>query len=205
MSVSGVGVIPDRHVHPGTRADLARLGSLAAEAARLGTEARKAQAEADEGPDAMRMLVAEAAMAGEALDAADVARIVRERQEAAVAAQAVADGTRYAVDKVRREVADGITERRAEWLTYLHGQAAHGLARLDLVLSELEAAVENLAEIDRVRQTVESPGAGRLFSAGSLIAGNAVEQARQARERAAAALAGLERHAAKVSKAKTAA
>ncbi|MEU0156159.1 hypothetical protein [Micromonospora fulviviridis] len=195
-------MVPDRHVHPGTRADPARLGSLAAEADRLGREANKAQAEAAEGPDAMRTLVADAAMAGKALDAAEVARLVRERQEAAQAAQAVADGTRYAVEKVRREVAAGVTERRAEWLTYLHGQAAHGLARLDLVLSELEAAVENLAEIDRVRQTVEQPGAGRLFSAGSMIAGNAVEQARQARERAAAALAGLERHASKASKGK---
>ncbi|PWU44264.1 hypothetical protein DLJ46_26945 [Micromonospora globispora] len=121
----------------------------------------------------MRMLVADAAMSGKALDAADVARIVRERQEAAVAAQAVADGMRYAVGKVRREVARGIAERRDEWLTYLHGQAAHGLARLDGIITELEAAVENLAEIDRVRQTVESPLYGRLFSAGSMIAGNA--------------------------------
>ncbi|MEU2171181.1 hypothetical protein ACH47V_29555 [Micromonospora chersina] len=202
LEVSGVGIIPDRHVHAATRADLARLGSLAEQANRLGREAREAQAVANEGPDAMRTLVADAAMSGKPVEAAEVVRIVRERQEAAVAAQAVAEGTRYAVDKVRHEVAAGITERRDEWLTYLHGQAAHGLARLDLVVSELEAAVENLAEIDRVRQTVEAPASGRLFSAGSMIAGNAVEQARQARERAAAALAGLERHAAKVGKGK---
>lgn len=202
LSVPGVGVIPDRHVHAATRADLARLGTLATEADRLGREAGKAQAEAAEGPAAVRRLAADAAMSGKALDAAEVARIVRERAEQADAAQAVADGTRDAVAKVRGDVAAGVTERRDEWLTYLHGQAAHGLARLDLVVAELEAAVENLCEIDRVRQTVEAPAAGRLFSAGSMIAGNAVEAARQTRERAAATLAGLERHAAKASKAK---
>lgn len=201
LSVSGVGVIPDRHVHPSTRADLARLGTLAAEATRLGSEARKAQAAAAQGPMEVRRLATEAAMSGKALDAAEVARMVRERQEAAEAAQAVANGTRDAVDKVRREVATGIAERRAEWLTYLHGQATAGLARLDLVVAELEAAVENLAEIDRVRQTVEQANSGRLFSAGSMIVGNAVEAARRSRERAATALAGLERNAAKASKA----
>ncbi|WP_446216443.1 hypothetical protein [Micromonospora sp. IBHARD004] len=204
LSVPGVGVIPDRHVHPATRADLARLGTLATEATRLGSEARKAQAAAAQGHMEVRRLATEAAMSGKALDAAEVARMVRERQEATEATQAVADGTRDAVDKVRREVAAGIAERRDEWLTYLHGQAAAGLARLDLVVAELEAAVENLAEIDRVRQTVEQANSGRLFSAGSMIIGNAVEAARRSRERAATALAGLERHAAKASKAKTA-
>lgn len=205
LTVAGVGTIPDRHVHAATRADLARLGSLAAEADRLGREANKAKAEAAEGPGAVRKLAADAAMSGKALDAAEVSRIVRDRQEAADAAQAVADGTRDAVAKVRHEVAAGIAERRTEWLTYLHGQASHGLARLDAAVAELEAAAENMAELDRVRQTVEQPAAGRLFSGASFIAGNAVEQAREARERAAATLAGLERHAAKAAKAKASA
>ncbi|MGC5021947.1 hypothetical protein [Micromonospora sp. DT47] len=197
LSVPGVGLIPDRHIHPATRADLARLGTLATEATRLGSEARKAQAAAAQGPMEVRRLATVAALSGKALDAAEVAKMVRERQEAAEAAQAAADGTRDAVDKVRREVAAGIAERREEWLTYLHDQATAGLARLDLVVAELEAAVENLAEIDRVRQTVEQADSGRLFSAGSMIVGNAVEAARRSRERAATALAGLERHASK--------
>ncbi|MGV9212991.1 hypothetical protein ACTFTM_14130 [Micromonospora sp. RB23] len=79
-------------------------------------------------------------------------------------------------------------------MSYLHGQAAAGLARLDLVLAELDAAVTNLAEIDRIRQTVKSPSAGRLFTAGTPIpVTSAVEAARQTRQSAAEALAGLER------------
>ncbi|MFD6661723.1 hypothetical protein ACFWDK_05080 [Micromonospora chalcea] len=186
------------HLHAGTRADLARVAALADEVARLDREARRAQATASAGPEAARELAAEAAMTGKALEPGEVTRLVRERQEAAVAARALADGTRDALERVRQETVQRIAERRGEWLSYLHGQAAHGLARLDLVLTELESAVENLAEIDRVRQTVERPVARHLFSAGSPVAGNAVEAARQARERAAEALAGLERHAARV-------
>ncbi|MET8351954.1 MULTISPECIES: hypothetical protein [unclassified Micromonospora] len=109
--------------------------------------------------------------------------------------------------QVRQQVAAGIEQRRTEWLTYLHGQAAAGLARPDLVVAELvvaelEAAVADLAEIDRVRQVVESPSGGRLFGTGTTITGNAVEAARETRERAAVALAGLERHAAKVAREK---
>jgi hypothetical protein len=202
LSVPGVTAIPDRHVHPATRADLGRLGTLATEANRLGSEARKAQAAAAQGPMEIRRLASEAARSGKPLDAAEVAKMARELQEAAEAAKAMADGTRDEVDKVRREVAAGIAERRGEWLTYLHGQAVHGLARLDLVVAELEAALENLAEIDRVRQAVEQASPSRLFSAGSMIVGNAVEAARRSRERAATALAGLERHAAKAGRAK---
>lgn len=195
---------PDRHVHPASRADLARLAVLAEQSGRLDRAARQAKRDAENASGDARRQAAEAAAAGTPMDAAAIARTIRERQEQAEAAQVTADGTRDAVATVREQVAAGIAERRAEWLAYLHGQAAHGLARLDLVVSELEAAVENLAEIDRVRQTVEQPSAGRLFSAGSQIAGNAVEAARQARERAAVALAGLERHAAKVSRDKSA-
>ncbi|GAA4576893.1 hypothetical protein GCM10023176_49320 [Micromonospora coerulea] len=198
LSVPGVGVIPDRHVHPATRADLARLGVLAADADRLGRTAREAAAAVESAGTDARRQAAEAAAAGTPVDAAEVARSIRERQEEAEAAQITADGTRDAVAKVREQVAEGIAERREEWLSYLHGQAAHGLARLDLVVAELEAAVENLAELDRVRQTVE--GHARLFSGASMIAGNAVESARETRQRAAETLAGLERHAAKVAK-----
>ncbi|MFC3500828.1 hypothetical protein ACFOOK_07590 [Micromonospora krabiensis] len=198
LTVRAAGVIPDRHVHPATRADLARLGALAAESARLDSLAREAKREADDAPAGARRQAAEAAAAGTPLDAEAVTRSIRERQEAAQAAQITADGTRDAVAQVRRQVVAGITERQAEWLSYLHGQAAHGLARLDLIVAELESALTDLAEIDRVRQVVESPTPGRLFGTGSPIAGNAVEAAREARQRAAVALAGLERHAAKV-------
>ncbi|GAB3185873.1 hypothetical protein FHX75_13508 [Micromonospora palomenae] len=204
LTVSGVGAIPDRHVHPDVRADLARLGVLAADADRLGRAAREAQAAVESAGTDARRQAAEAAAAGTPLDAAAVTRSIRERQEQAEAAQITADGTRDAVAKVRQQVADGIAERQAEWLSYLRDQAAHGLARLDLVVSELEAAVENLAEIDRVRQAVESPSAGRLFHGASMIAGNAVDAARETRQRAAEALAGLERHAAKARKAEAA-
>ncbi|MFG1871887.1 hypothetical protein [Micromonospora arborensis] len=190
--------IPDRHVHPDTRADLARLSDLAKRSGELDRAARAAKVDAENAGTDARRLAADAAAAGTPMDAAAVTRTIRERQEQAEAAQITADGTRDAVGKVRQQVAAGITERQAEWLSYLHGQAAAGLARLDLVLAELDAAVSNLAEIDRVRQTVEAPSAGNLFNAGSFIAGNVVETARQTRQSAAEALAGLERHAAKV-------
>ncbi|WP_374539478.1 hypothetical protein [Micromonospora aurantiaca (nom. illeg.)] len=195
---SEVPAVWEGHLHADTRADLARVAVLSDEVARLDREARRAQATATAGPEAARELAAEAAMTGKALEPGEVTRLLTQRQESAVAARAMADGTRDALEQVRRETVERITERRDEWLSYLHGQAAHGLARLDLVLTELESAVENLAEIDRVRQTVERPVPRGLFAAGSPIAGNAVEAARQARERAAGALAGLERHAARV-------
>ncbi|MGW0215547.1 hypothetical protein ACWDXH_14250 [Micromonospora chokoriensis] len=71
---------------------------------------------------------------------------------------------------------------------------AAGLARLDLVLAELDAAVVDLAEIDRVRQPMEAPSAGLMFNAGSFIAGNVMEAAQQTRQSAAEALAGLDRY-----------
>ncbi|MGW4295434.1 hypothetical protein ACWEH1_20610 [Micromonospora chersina] len=161
-------------MHAATRADLARLGSLAEQANRLGREANEARAEADEGPTAVRRLAADAAMAGTALDAAEVAWIVRKRQEAADAAQAVAEDTRGAMEQVRREVVDGIAERRSEWLVYLHGQAAHGLARLELVLSETGGSHGEPGR-DRPGTADRGAPASRLFSTGWMIAGNAVE------------------------------
>ncbi|SCG60245.1 hypothetical protein [Micromonospora inositola] len=202
LSVRGVGTIPDRHVHAATRADLTRLAGMAEHADRLASEAHAARTAAMEGPATVRRLASEAAMAGKALDTEEVSRLGRDLQEAADTAEAVAAGTRDAVEKVQHEVAAGIAERRDEYVTYLRDQAAHGLARLDAAIGELDATIADLMEIDRVRQTVDDPGAGRLFSAGSFLAGNAVEAARETRERAAATLAPLERAAAKVAKAK---
>ncbi|MGW3783083.1 hypothetical protein ACWD5Z_00745 [Micromonospora chokoriensis] len=196
VTVAGM-TVPDRHVHPDTRADLVRLAALAAQSGELDRAARAAKRDAENAGTDARRLAADAAAAGTPMDAAAVTRTIRERQEQAEAAQITADGTRDAVGQVRRQVAAGIEQRQAEWLTYLHGQAAAGLARLDLVLAELGAAVADLAEIDRVRQTVESPSAALMFNAGSFIAGNVAEAARQTRQSAAEALAGLERYAAK--------
>ncbi|MEU8009816.1 hypothetical protein [Micromonospora parva] len=126
------------------------------------------------------------------MDAAAATRTVRGRQEQAQAAQTTADGTRDAVGQVRRQVVAWIEQRQAERLTNLHGQAAAGLARLDLVAAEL-TAVADLAEIDRVRQTVKAPSTGLMFNAGSFIAGNVMAAAQQTRQGAAEALAGLKR------------
>ncbi|MEW1584796.1 hypothetical protein AB0283_05035 [Micromonospora vinacea] len=194
--------VPDRHVHPDTRADLERLSALAARSGELDRAARAATRDAENAGTDARRLAADAAASGTPMDAAAVTRTIRERQDQAQAAQITADGTRDAMAQVRRQVAAGIEQRQAEWLTYLHGQAAAGLARLDLVVAELDAAVANLAEIDRVRQTVEAPSPGLMFTAGSFIAGNVVEAARQTRQSAAEALAGLERHAAKAAREK---
>lgn len=190
--------VPGRHVHPDTRADLERLAELSRRSGQLDRAARAARVDAENAGTDARRLAADAAAAGTPMDAAAVTRALRERQEQAQAAEITADGTRDAVGQVRRQVAAGIEQRQAEWLTYLHGHAVHGLARLDLVLAELDAAVSDLAEIDRVRQTVEAPSAALMFNAGSFIAGNVAEAAQQTRRSAAKTLAGLERHAAKV-------
>lgn len=198
----GRGTLPARHVHAATRADMARLASLRGEVARLDRAARDAKRAAEDAPAAARREVATKAAAGEQVDAAAVTALVRQRQEEAQAAQAVADGTRDALDHVRRDIASGIASRRDEWLAYLHAQASHGLARLDLVLAELDASLADLAEIDRVRQTVERPSSSNLFTAGSSLAmGDAVASVQQARERAAKTLASLARHTAKAEKA----
>ncbi|WP_347404800.1 hypothetical protein [Micromonospora sp. WMMD1102] len=172
LSGRTVGQVPARHVHPEIRADLLRLQALSEEATRLRSAARQAKMTAADGPTAARKLVAEAAASRNAVDGADVNRIIRERQEEAATAELVAEGTADAVNTLRRRVAAGIAERRPEWLAYLHGQAVAELARLDLVVKE----------------------PSRLFVAGSTIAGRAVQEVRETRERAASALWSLERH-----------
>ncbi|MEV0898361.1 hypothetical protein [Actinoplanes sp. NPDC049802] len=192
------GTVPARHVPAEVRASMARLASIEAHSERLDREAREAKQAASEAPAEARRAVAEAAAAGETPDAAAVTAIVRERQEQAETAQALADGTRDAVESVRREVAGTITEQREEWLAYLHEHAAHGLARLDLVIAELGAALEDLAEIDRVRQTVEAASTSALFNGASVLAmGAALDEARQSRARVAETLGGLARRTAK--------
>lgn len=200
----GRASVPARHVHPQTRADMARLAALIANVDGLDRAARAAQIAADEAPIAARREVAEKAAAGQAVDAASITKLVRERREEADAAKAVADGTRDALEAVRREVAQGIGARRDEWLGYLHAQASHGLARLDLVLAELASSLADLAEIDRVRQTVEKASAASLFSSASQVEmGRAVPEAQEARDRAATALSSLARHAARAARAGT--
>jgi hypothetical protein len=203
FDAAGVVEVPGRHVHPDTRADLARLAALAERAARTHRDAVEAQRLADAAPADARRLVADAAGQGHEIDADAITRRGRELAEHAASAQAVADGTTLAVGKLRAEVADGIAARREGWLAYLAAHGAASLGRLDLVLLELDAVLADLREVDAVRQAVTTPDAKRLFADGSPIGAGALDAIRAARQSAAETLAPLGRHAARAKARKT--
>lgn len=190
--------VPGRHVPAAVRqaAEAVAFVNGEADAARkLATEAKLA---ADDAPAAASAAVRKAAANGERMTQEAAGAIIRERQDAAQAAEAVAAGMAQAADDARRSILDSIETNRAEWLAYLHEHAAHNLARLDAALSEVDASLSELADIDRVRQTVQKPNASRLFGEASFIGtagGNAMADLRNARTKAAADLGSLARHA----------
>jgi hypothetical protein len=180
--------VPGRHVPADVRkaaAAVAFVNGEADDARRAAHEAKRAADEAQrEASDAVRR----AAASGERMSAEAAGAIIRERTEAAAAAQAVADGMVAAADDARRTILDAIETNRDAWLAYLAEHAAHNLARLDAALAEVDASLAELADIDRIRRTVEKPNASRLFGEASFIAtstGQAVSDLRAAREKAA--------------------
>ena len=192
------GTVPVRHVPAEVRRQMARLALAEADVERLNREAMNAEKAFKDAPEEARAMVRDAARNGKRADSKAVTALLRKREEEAQVAKAMAQGTNDAVESVRQDVANAIKAQKVEWRTYLSAHASNNLGRLDSVLSELSSVLDELALIDLMRQVTETRGGRIPFSSGRLLpTDGAVQSVREAREKAAEALGGLGKYAAK--------